>query len=111
MVPPAGFEPAISTLKGWRPGPLDDGGLRRAYYSRERRKKKAEPAAGRVMRLPASTAACRPRCLDALSKHAIMAVPARRGGARAEAPLWPCGVRAVRSIDIARRNSLEASWQ
>lgn len=25
MVPPAGFEPAISTLKGWRPGPLDDG--------------------------------------------------------------------------------------
>ena len=25
-VPPAGFEPAISTLKGWRPGPLDDGG-------------------------------------------------------------------------------------
>ena len=28
MVPPAGFEPAISTLKGWRPGPLDDGGLK-----------------------------------------------------------------------------------
>lgn len=27
LVPPAGFEPAISTLKGWRPGPLDDGGL------------------------------------------------------------------------------------
>ncbi len=26
LVPPAGFEPAISTLKGWRPGPLDDGG-------------------------------------------------------------------------------------
>ena len=25
MVPPAGFEPAISTLKGWRPWPLDDG--------------------------------------------------------------------------------------
>ena len=25
MVPPAGFEPAISTLKGWRPRPLDDG--------------------------------------------------------------------------------------
>jgi hypothetical protein len=22
---PAGFEPAISTLKGWRPRPLDDG--------------------------------------------------------------------------------------
>src|SRR5437763_16664069 len=28
-VPPAGFEPAISALKGLRPGPLDDeGGLR-----------------------------------------------------------------------------------
>src|SRR4029079_2716703 len=27
LVPPAGFEPAISTLKGWRPRPLDDGGL------------------------------------------------------------------------------------
>gem|GEM_PF-6477988 len=26
LVPPAGFEPAISTLKGWRPGPLDYGG-------------------------------------------------------------------------------------
>ena len=28
-VPPAGFEPAISTLKGWRPRPLDDGGAGR----------------------------------------------------------------------------------
>ena len=27
-VPPAGFEPAISTLKGWCPRPLDDGGKR-----------------------------------------------------------------------------------
>src|SRR5205085_6475665 len=26
LVPPRGFEPLISTLKGWRPGPLDDGG-------------------------------------------------------------------------------------
>jgi hypothetical protein len=26
MVPPAGFEPAIYTLKGCCPGPLDDGG-------------------------------------------------------------------------------------
>ena len=26
LVPPAGFEPAVSTLKGWHPGPLDDGG-------------------------------------------------------------------------------------
>src|ERR687898_2806993 len=26
MVPPRGFEPLISTLKGWRPRPLDDGG-------------------------------------------------------------------------------------
>ena len=25
MVPPTGFEPVISTLKGWRPWPLDDG--------------------------------------------------------------------------------------
>jgi hypothetical protein len=30
LVPPAGFEPAISTLKGWRPRPLDYGGIRRA---------------------------------------------------------------------------------
>ena len=29
MVPPRGFEPLISTLKGWRPGPLDDGGMNR----------------------------------------------------------------------------------
>ena len=28
MVPPRGFEPLISTLKGWRPRPLDDGGTR-----------------------------------------------------------------------------------
>ena len=26
LVPPRGFEPLISTLKGWRPRPLDDGG-------------------------------------------------------------------------------------
>ena len=26
-VPPAGFEPAVSTLKGWRPRPLDYGGI------------------------------------------------------------------------------------
>ena len=34
MVPPAGFEPAISTLKGWRPRPLDDGDSK-AEYNRE----------------------------------------------------------------------------
>src|SRR5919109_4882811 len=28
-VPPRGFEPLISTLKGWRPRPLDDGGPNR----------------------------------------------------------------------------------
>ena len=27
LVPPRGFEPLVSTLKGWRPRPLDDGGL------------------------------------------------------------------------------------
>ncbi len=35
-VPPAGFEPAISTLKGWRPRPLDHGGVsrhRQAYVT------------------------------------------------------------------------------
>ena len=31
MVPPAGFEPAISTLKGWRPWPLDDGDSGKKY--------------------------------------------------------------------------------
>ena len=28
---PAGFEPAISTLKGWRPWPLDDGDSGKEY--------------------------------------------------------------------------------
>jgi hypothetical protein len=28
-VPPAGFEPAVSTLKGWCPRPLDEGGASR----------------------------------------------------------------------------------
>src|SRR5688572_31354968 len=28
LAPPTGFEPVISTLKGWRPRPLDDGGRR-----------------------------------------------------------------------------------
>ena len=31
LVPPAGFEPAISTLKGWRPWPLDDGDSGKEY--------------------------------------------------------------------------------
>ena len=35
-VPPAGFEPAISALKGLRPGPLDDGGRTTATIQRER---------------------------------------------------------------------------
>ena len=35
VVPPAGFEPAIYTLKGCCPGPLDDGGLRHGHYSIE----------------------------------------------------------------------------
>jgi hypothetical protein len=35
LVPPRGFEPLISTLKGWRPRPLDDGGReRRRVYQR-----------------------------------------------------------------------------
>ena len=35
LVPPRGFEPLISTLKGWRPRPLDDGGMgRRRVYQR-----------------------------------------------------------------------------
>ncbi|SVC34793.1 uncharacterized protein METZ01_LOCUS287647 [marine metagenome] len=34
MVPPAGFEPAISTLKGWRPWPLDDGGILKKQANR-----------------------------------------------------------------------------
>ena len=29
VVPPRGFEPLVSTLKGWRPRPLDDGGVRK----------------------------------------------------------------------------------
>ena len=37
LVPPAGFEPAISTLKGLRPGPLDDGGLMGTLYQTYRK--------------------------------------------------------------------------
>ena len=33
-VPPRGFEPLISTLKGWRPRPLDDGGQGRRESTR-----------------------------------------------------------------------------
>ena len=33
-VPPRGFEPLISTLKGWRPRPLDDGGMGRPESTR-----------------------------------------------------------------------------
>src|SRR6266850_7967250 len=35
-VPPRGFEPLISTLKGWRPRPLDDGGESRPSVARAR---------------------------------------------------------------------------
>ena len=34
VVPPTGFEPVISTLKGWRPRPLDDGGADLAHRSK-----------------------------------------------------------------------------
>src|SRR5215204_5199721 len=34
LVPPRGFEPLISTLKGWRPRPLDDGGTGRPESTR-----------------------------------------------------------------------------
>ena len=40
VVPPAGFEPAIYTLKGCCPGPLDDGGLRHGHYSIEPQNRK-----------------------------------------------------------------------
>ena len=35
-VAPAGFEPAISTLRGWHPWPLDDGALRWGAWIRTR---------------------------------------------------------------------------
>ena len=31
LVPRTGFEPVISTLKGWRPRPLDERGMHRQY--------------------------------------------------------------------------------
>lgn len=34
LAPPTGFEPVISTLKGWRPWPLDDGGATPPLYQR-----------------------------------------------------------------------------
>src|SRR5258708_3563197 len=42
-VPPRGFEPLISTLKGWRPRPLDDGGRTAGVYQRVRSR---QPQAG-----------------------------------------------------------------
>jgi hypothetical protein len=36
LVPPTGFEPVISTLKGWRPRPLDDGGPQPGECTAER---------------------------------------------------------------------------
>ena len=38
LVPPRGFEPLISTLKGWRPRPLDDGGMGRPESTRGSRR-------------------------------------------------------------------------
>lgn len=32
LVLPAGFEPAIFTLKGWRPRPLDDGSKVKKFH-------------------------------------------------------------------------------
>ena len=50
-VPPRGFEPLISTLKGWRPRPLDDeGSERRRVYQRVPRRL----AAGALGRGPSS---------------------------------------------------------
>ena len=43
MVPPAGFEPAVSALKGRRPKPLDDGDTYKAVtlcHKRERTRRK-----------------------------------------------------------------------
>ncbi len=42
-VPPRGFEPLISTLKGWRPRPLDDGGGRRRSLAEGPRRPSARP--------------------------------------------------------------------
>src|SRR5215216_1226945 len=36
VVPRTGFEPVISTLKGWRPRPLDERGVRPQYSARPR---------------------------------------------------------------------------
>lgn len=33
MALPAGFEPAISTVRGWHPGPLDDESVEYIYPS------------------------------------------------------------------------------
>ena len=63
VAPPRGFEPLISTLKGWRPRPLDDGGQRPVECTRRspgshhtRMKAKIEAAA----RHPAAASAKSP---------------------------------------------------
>jgi hypothetical protein len=52
VVPPTGFEPVISTLKGWRPRPLDDGGPGAAESSREPRP--GHRVAGRARAAPSA---------------------------------------------------------
>src|SRR4029077_4366245 len=46
-VPPRGFEPLISTLKGWRPRPLDDGGQGRRPVAESSRGAQPGPLASR----------------------------------------------------------------
>ena len=67
MVPPEGFEPSISTLKGWRPGPLDDGGTRGT----------ADSSGFRPGRQSARTNACS-------NRRTISSTPGSSGAARRE---------------------------
>ena len=64
-VPPRGFEPLISTLKGWRPRPLDDGG-----------------AVGRVY------AASVPAARSGLSSWSSRSAPGRRRHRAKRPPRW-----------------------
>ena len=84
MVPPAGFEPAVSTLKGWRPRPLDDGDVEREY------------SRARAPRLTTSRSRCRGQTggparrsrLARSPRRGSPACPSRSGRTRARRA-WP----------------------
>src|SRR4029078_10139320 len=76
VVPPRGFDPLISTLKGWRPRPLDDGGEGRPSVAKGPRGA-AQPEAGRPSRNRSPAGAKQPAAASAESPPTIACPNAR----------------------------------